>query len=68
MTAHLRTIQALIAIQDIDAARSGIATVRPLIEQLRVHDPENSDWRDAEVFLTGHEQSLSALIRQNNQP
>ena len=68
VTAHLRTIQALIAIQDIDAARSGIATVRPLIEQLRVHDPENSDWRDAEVFLTGHEQSLSALIRQNNQP
>ena len=54
--------------QDVDGARKGIATVRPLIEQLRVHDPENSDWRDAEVFLASHEQSLSALIRQDNQP
>tara|TARA_R110002072_G_scaffold175660_2_gene331588 strand:+ start:381 stop:1838 length:1458 start_codon:yes stop_codon:yes gene_type:complete len=68
VTAHLRTIQTLIAMQDIGAARNGIATVRPLIEQLRDHDPENSDWQDAELFLAGHEQSLGALVRQNNQP
>ena len=68
VTAHLRTIETLIAMQDIDAALRGIAAARPLIEQLRIHDPENTDWQDAEVFLVGHEQGLSALTRQHNQP
>ena len=68
VTAHLRMIETLIAKQDSAAAEAAIIETRPLIEQLRVHDPENSDWQDAEVFLAGHEHDLRQLTRSDTQP
>jgi tetratricopeptide (TPR) repeat protein len=64
VTAHLRTIETLIAMRDAESAQRSVHAVRPLITELRLHDPNNSDWKDAEAFLSNHEQSLITLTQR----